>query len=158
VAPARRFRVRRVFALVSGNLCNRPQHDDRRYRKLNRKDRQTKGVAGAPDAVANERLSEEPHTRLRSYCSPHHQDTALYPTIAQLERAAGFRRDDTDEQRLDKVLAQATNDLSEVVPLLAVAACCFAKECRRKRPTWTRLTEHCCASRDAHYTPALLKR
>jgi hypothetical protein len=64
----------------------------------------------------------KPHTRLRSFCSPHHQDTALYPTITQLERAAGFRRDDTDEQRLDKleaVLAQATNGLSEAVPLLA---------------------------------------
>jgi class 3 adenylate cyclase len=69
-----------------------------------------------------ERLSGEPHTRLRYFCSPHHQDSALYPSIAQLERAAGFRRDDTDEQRLDKleaVLAQGTNDLSEAVPLLA---------------------------------------
>ena len=69
-----------------------------------------------------ERLAGEPHTRLRYFCSPHHQDSALYPSITQLERAAGFRREDTDEQRLDKleaVLAQATNDLSEVVPLLA---------------------------------------
>ena len=69
-----------------------------------------------------ERLSGEPHTRLRYFCSPHHQDSALYPSITQLERAAGFRREDTDEQRLDKleaVLAQGTNDLSEAVPLLA---------------------------------------
>ena len=69
-----------------------------------------------------ERLSGEPYTRLRYFCSPHHQDSALYPTIAQLERAAGFRREDTDEQRLAKleaVLAQGTNDLSEAVPLLA---------------------------------------
>ena len=69
-----------------------------------------------------ERLGGEPHTRLRYFCSPHHQDSALYPSIAQLERAAGFRREDTAEQRLDKleaVLAQGTNDLSEVVPLLA---------------------------------------
>jgi predicted ATPase len=46
----------------------------------------------------------------------------LYPSIAQLERVAGFRRDDADEQRLDKleaVLARGTNDLSEAVPLLA---------------------------------------
>jgi hypothetical protein len=35
-----------------------------------------------------ERLSGEPHTRLRTFCSPHHQDQALYPTIAQLELAA----------------------------------------------------------------------
>src|SRR5215467_13984409 len=69
-----------------------------------------------------ERLSGEPHTRLRYFCSPHHQDSALYPSITQLERAAGFRRGDTDEQRLDKleaVLAQGTNALSEAVPLLA---------------------------------------
>jgi class 3 adenylate cyclase len=69
-----------------------------------------------------ERISAEPHTRLRYFCSPHHQDSALYPSIAQLERAAGFRREDTDEQRLAKleaVLAQGTNDLSEAVPLLA---------------------------------------
>ena len=69
-----------------------------------------------------ERLSTEPHTRLRFFCSPHHQDSALYPAIAQLERAAGFRRDDTGEQRLEKleaVLLQATNDISEIAPLLA---------------------------------------
>jgi class 3 adenylate cyclase/predicted ATPase len=69
-----------------------------------------------------ERLSNEPHTRLRYFCSPHHQHSAFHPSIAQLERAAGFRRDDNDEQRLDKleaILRQGTEDLSEVVPLLA---------------------------------------
>jgi class 3 adenylate cyclase len=69
-----------------------------------------------------ERIGGEPHTRLRYFCSPHHQDSALYPSITQLERAAGFRREDTNEQRLTKleaVLAQGTNDLREVVPLLA---------------------------------------
>ncbi len=73
-------------------------------------------------ATLVERLSAEPHTRLRYFCSPHHQDSALYPSIAQLERAAGFRREDTAEQRLAKleaVLALGTNDLSEAVPLLA---------------------------------------
>src|SRR5262245_49773792 len=67
-------------------------------------------------------LSREPHTPLRLFCSPHQQDSALYPAIRQLERAAGFRREDTPEQRLDKlevVLRQATNDLSEVTPLIA---------------------------------------
>jgi tetratricopeptide (TPR) repeat protein len=69
-----------------------------------------------------ERISGEPHIRLRYLCSPHHQDSALYPSIAHLERAAGLRREDTADQRLDKletVLAQGTNDLSEAVPLLA---------------------------------------
>jgi predicted ATPase/class 3 adenylate cyclase len=69
-----------------------------------------------------ERLAGEPHVRLRFFCSPYHQDSALYPVIAHLERAAGFRRDDTAEQRLDKLealLAQGTNDVSAVAPLLA---------------------------------------
>jgi class 3 adenylate cyclase/predicted ATPase len=43
--------------------------------------------------------------RLRWFCSPHHQDSALYPFIAQLERAAGFARGDTPEERLDKLRA-----------------------------------------------------
>jgi class 3 adenylate cyclase/predicted ATPase len=69
-----------------------------------------------------EQLGEEPHTRLRYFCSPHHQHSALYPSITQLEQAAGFRREDTAETRLDKlvaVLAVANQDLSEAVPLLA---------------------------------------
>jgi class 3 adenylate cyclase len=45
------------------------------------------GKSRIAHAVA-ERISAEPHTRLRYFCSPHHQDSALYPSIAQLERAA----------------------------------------------------------------------
>jgi class 3 adenylate cyclase/predicted ATPase len=69
-----------------------------------------------------ERLLVEPHTRLRYFCSPHHEDSPLYPIVAQLERAAGFRREDTVEQRLNKletVLGQATEDLSQAAPLMA---------------------------------------
>jgi class 3 adenylate cyclase/tetratricopeptide (TPR) repeat protein len=69
-----------------------------------------------------ERLSSEPLTRLRYFCSPHHQDSALYPVIRQLERAAGFRREDSVDQRLNKLeaaLGQAINDLTEAVPLAA---------------------------------------
>jgi hypothetical protein len=33
-----------------------------------------------------ERLGAEPHTRLRFFCSPYHQDSALYPAIAQRAR------------------------------------------------------------------------
>src|SRR5205823_667522 len=40
-------------------------------------------------------IASEPHTRLRYFCSPHHQDSALYPFIIQLEHAAGFARDHT---------------------------------------------------------------
>jgi class 3 adenylate cyclase len=69
-----------------------------------------------------ERISAEPHTRLRYFCSPLHEDSTLYPAITRLERAAGFQREDNPEQRLDKleaVLAQGTNDLTEAAPLLA---------------------------------------
>jgi class 3 adenylate cyclase/predicted ATPase len=52
-----------------------------------------------------ESLEGEPHTRLRYFCSPHHQDSALFPFIAQLERAAGFERDDAPSARLDKLQA-----------------------------------------------------
>ncbi|MBZ9670924.1 AAA family ATPase [Mesorhizobium sp. ES1-3] len=50
-----------------------------------------------------ERIQNEPHTRLRYFCSPHRQDSALHPTIAQLERAAGLERDDPPERKLDKL-------------------------------------------------------
>ena len=56
-----------------------------------------------------ERLAEEPHTRLRYFCSPQHTDSALYPIIGQMERVAGLGHDDTPQVRLDKldaVLAQ----------------------------------------------------
>src|SRR5271166_770174 len=56
-------------------------------------------------AGLSEHIGNEPHTRLRYFCSPHHQDSALYPFIAQLERAAGFARDDTVEEKLGKLLA-----------------------------------------------------
>ena len=49
-------------------------------------------------AALAERIEAEPHTRLRYFCSPHHQDSALYPFIAQLERAAGFARDDSPKR------------------------------------------------------------
>ncbi|MES0098243.1 AAA family ATPase [Mesorhizobium sp. M0019] len=52
-----------------------------------------------------ERIQNEPHTRLRYFCSPHRQDSALHPTIAQLERAAGLERDDPPERKLDKLAA-----------------------------------------------------
>src|SRR5262249_26440750 len=37
-----------------------------------------------------ERLAGEPHMRLRYFCSPQHTDSALYPIIGQMERAAGL--------------------------------------------------------------------
>ncbi len=39
-------------------------------------------------AALLERLAAEPHTRLRYFCSPQHTDSAFYPIINQMERAA----------------------------------------------------------------------
>ena len=54
-------------------------------------------------AALLERLAAEPHTRLRYFCSPQHTDSALYPIISQMERAAGFTHDDTAQAKLDKL-------------------------------------------------------
>ena len=54
-------------------------------------------------AALLERLTGEPHTRLRYFCSPQHTDSALYPIIGQMERAARLARDDTLQTKLDKL-------------------------------------------------------
>src|SRR5262249_10009915 len=59
-------------------------------------------------AALSERLASEPHTRLRYFCSPQHTDSALYPIIRQLERAARFAHNDTVEVKLDKLDALLT--------------------------------------------------
>ncbi len=54
-------------------------------------------------AALLERVATEPHTRLRYFCSPQHTDSALYPIISQMERAAGLAHDDTAQAKLDKL-------------------------------------------------------
>ncbi len=54
-------------------------------------------------AALSQAIEGESLTRLRYFCSPHHQDSALYPFLVQLERAAGFARDDTADQKLGKL-------------------------------------------------------
>jgi len=56
-------------------------------------------------AALSQAVQGEPYMRLRHFCSPHHQDSALYPFIAQLEHAAGFARDDAVEEKLEKLRA-----------------------------------------------------
>ena len=73
-------------------------------------------------AALAERIAAEPHTRRRYQCSPYHTNSPLRPVIDQLERAAGFRADDTPEQRLDKVEALLAVDASRMeaaAPLFA---------------------------------------
>ena len=54
-------------------------------------------------AALSDRLVMEPHTRLRYFCSPQHTDSALYPIISQMERAAGFAHGDSAQTKLDKL-------------------------------------------------------
>jgi DNA-binding winged helix-turn-helix (wHTH) protein len=73
-------------------------------------------------STLQERLREQPRTQLRYSCSPQHHDSALYPVILQLEHAAGFKREDTVETRLDKLetLLARTGKLSaEMTGLIA---------------------------------------
>jgi predicted ATPase len=78
------------------------------------------GKSRLAEALA-ERITAEPHTRLRYFCSPHHQDSALHPVIAQMERAAGFQRGDELVTKLAKLqaLLAATEPPMEDAALIA---------------------------------------
>jgi DNA-binding response OmpR family regulator/class 3 adenylate cyclase len=54
-------------------------------------------------AALEEELSEDPHLSLRYFCSPLHQDSALYPIVTRWEQEAGFARGDSPEARLRKL-------------------------------------------------------
>ena len=69
-------------------------------------------------AALLERLASEPHTRLRYFCSPQHTDSAFYPIIGQMERAAGLAPNDAAQGKLDKldaVLAQTSTSKQDAV-------------------------------------------
>jgi class 3 adenylate cyclase/tetratricopeptide (TPR) repeat protein len=74
------------------------------------------GKSRLAEALA-ERIAAEPHTPLRYFCSPHHQDSALYPVIAQIERAAGFAHSDglaAKVARLQALLATTEPPMEDV--------------------------------------------
>jgi class 3 adenylate cyclase len=69
-----------------------------------------------------ERLQAEPHIRLRYFCSAHHTNSALYPFIGQLERAARCERSDSTAEKfakLEALLAQSRSETDYALPLLA---------------------------------------
>ncbi|MEE8236605.1 MAG: adenylate/guanylate cyclase domain-containing protein, partial [Gammaproteobacteria bacterium] len=69
-----------------------------------------------------DRLEESDHIRIRYQCSPYHANSALYPTIQQWSRAAGFAPDDSGDDKLDKLealLREAGDDLTADAPLFA---------------------------------------
>ena len=86
-----------------------------------------------------------PHVRLRYFCSPQHQDSALHPFVAQLEHAAGFAREDTPAARLDTLealLAQGGDSVGETAALFADLLDCRPRAatppCRRSRSAGAR--------------------
>ena len=74
-------------------------------------------------AALQERLQSQPYVRLRYFCSRQHTDSALYPIINQLERAARFERGDAPAQKLLKLqtllLAPVVPEQAAEVTLLA---------------------------------------
>jgi hypothetical protein len=87
-------------------------------------------------AALLERLAPEPHSRLRHFCSPQHTNSALYPTIGHMARAAGFTRDDTPQTKLDKLdalLAQSSTSAHDAT-LFAISSDLRATVRRSTRP------------------------
>ncbi len=69
-----------------------------------------------------ERIAPERYLRLLYQCSPYHTNSALYPFISQLERAARFNRQDTAEQKLEKLeqlLSQTPANTPEKIAVVA---------------------------------------
>src|SRR6516165_4081400 len=110
---ASRFEALRGSALSP--LVGRDEEIDlllRRWVRAKAGDGQIVLVSGEPGlgksrlaAELADRLRAEPHIRLRYFCWPQHQDSALFPFIDQLGRAAGFVRDDPPALRLEKLEA-----------------------------------------------------
>ncbi|MGI9508391.1 MAG: adenylate/guanylate cyclase domain-containing protein [Geminicoccaceae bacterium] len=71
--------------------------------------------------------AEQPHTRINYYCSPYHTQSGMHVIVNQLERAAGYARNDAPDVKLDKlerVLGQGAEHPAEaaalIAPLLAI--------------------------------------
>jgi len=81
------------------------------------------GIGKSRIAVTfSEHIATAPQTRLRYQCSPYHSNSALYPIIKQLERAAGFEPGDPPDRRLHKLealLATSAAQVEVVAPLFA---------------------------------------
>jgi len=133
---ASRFEALHGSALAA--LIGRDEEIDlllRRWARAKAGDGQIVLISGEPGigksritAELEERLRLDPHVRLRYFCSPYHQDSALFPFIDQLGRAAGFTRGDSPVVRLEKLeglLSGATlvdEDVALIADLLSLPA------------------------------------
>jgi class 3 adenylate cyclase/predicted ATPase len=72
-------------------------------------------------AALLENVAAKSHIYLRYFCSPQHTDSALYPIIGQMERAAGLAHADSTQTRLNKLdaLLAQTSTSSQDAALLA---------------------------------------
>jgi class 3 adenylate cyclase len=71
----------------------------------------------------HEGIMGDPHTRLRYQCSPYHINSALYPIVEQLERAAQFEPTDDAARKLEKLealLALSGRDDRQTATLFAL--------------------------------------
>jgi len=69
-----------------------------------------------------EDISGEPHGRIYLQCSPHHSDSALYPVIQHISRAAGLATADSPDMRIEKLgalFSYRTATDASALPLLA---------------------------------------
>ncbi len=66
-------------------------------------------------AAFEDRLGPEPRSVVRLLCSPHYQDTPLYPLIRYFERAADIQRNDLPAAKYDKLrsLLESTGQLNQ---------------------------------------------
>jgi hypothetical protein len=82
----------------------------RRWRQAKEGEGQLVLLSGEPGigksrliAALEERLQGEPHENLRYFCSPHHQDSALYPIVSRWEGDLGFVRGEPLQEKLRKL-------------------------------------------------------
>jgi class 3 adenylate cyclase len=105
---ASRFEALRGSALT--RLVGRDEEIElllRRWARATSGDGQVVLISGEPGlgksritVALTDRLHGESHVRLNYFCSPYHQDSALYPFVDQLGHAAGLAREDPPAVRL----------------------------------------------------------
>ncbi len=72
--------------------------------------------------VLKEHITHEVHAQVECRCSPYYQNSALYPVIDHLQRLLEFHREDSSEEKFDKLeraLTQYSFNLAETAPFFA---------------------------------------